>query len=247
MNSHHLCNEQAFQNQFNRKIQKDYNEEVAKIYRQHDASDICRPACVQVISRLQSLSAQFPHRINALDVGCGTGRFFHALKNVRELTGLDLSASMLNAARNPIYADKLDIEIIRLIWANYSTSNLTENHFDLIYSVGVYGLSAPITVEVLNHFHRNLADGGKLMFTIADKNDEKYKHLLYKSPLRKMIEKIQPVLPNFVKNYLMTRWQYNVISQNELLELFKQSQFDDYYAWPMRNAFICCEASKPEK
>ena len=99
----------------------------------------------------------------------------------------------------------------------------------------------------LNHFHKNLADGGKLMFTIANKDDEKYKPLLFKSPQRKMIEKIQPMFPDLVNNYLITRWQYNFISQNELLELFKQSQFDDYNAWPMSNAFICFEASKPDK
>jgi SAM-dependent methyltransferase len=244
MDAINLFNGHINQKQFNRKIQEDYNDQTAKTYRQNDERDICTPASLQVISRLQSLSAQFSHKINALDVGCGTGRFFHALKNIRELTGLDISSSMLNAARQPIHAEKLDIEMIRLIWANYSASNLTQNHFDLIYSVGVFGHPAPITVEVINQFHQNLAAGGKLMFTIANRDDEKYNPLLYKSPKRKMIEAIQPMLPKSVNDYLTNRWQNYFISQDQVLALFQESQFKNYHVWPMINRFICCEASK---
>ena len=44
---------------------------------------------------------------DALDLGCGTGRYFCALHGVRTLVGLDASAAMLAQARHPLHEDRI--------------------------------------------------------------------------------------------------------------------------------------------
>src|SRR5688500_7403301 len=50
---------------------------------------------------LRDLSRSFDRKIDVLDVGCGTGRYFRCLCNVRRLVGVDISEHMLEQARNP--------------------------------------------------------------------------------------------------------------------------------------------------
>lgn len=228
----------------NRRVQADYNLETAYIYRMNDERDIATPASREVISHLEYLCGLFEHRINALDVGCGTGRFFHALRGVDELTGIDLSKEMLSTAENPIYANKLDAQDIKLIHGDFVTEKLPRNGYDLIYSVGVFGHPAPIDKDTLDKFYTHLAPGGRLFFTIANKDDPKFQCMFKKSRKRKLLEAVARILPEQARARIESRWHNFFISQVEMENMLQDSLFTCFRTWPMVNRFIACEAIK---
>ena len=180
--------------QINQRSIHAYSQDAAKHYRQCDEKDITTPASKEVITNLMRMSGSFTHRINVLDIGCGSGRFFHALKNIDELTGLDLSAHMLNGARNPIKSDEFDINSINLVAGDCFSIDLPKHSFDLIYAVGVFAHPAPFDVTVVNKIYDLLAPGGKVFITAADGNDPSYNSMFTKNSKRRFVESILPYL-----------------------------------------------------
>ena len=231
-------------NVINRRLKAGYNLETAYIYRLNDERDVTTPASREVIAHLNHLCSQFEHKINALDVGCGTGRFFHALRGVDELTGIDLSKDMLSAAKNPIHGTMLDIQNIKLIQGDFISAQLPRNGYDLIYAIGVFGHPAPIDKLTLDSFYSHLAPGGKLFFTIANKDDPKFKTMLEKSQKQKAVDAIAQYLPEKLRLRIESRWQNFFRSQVEMEHMLEESLFTYFRTWPMVNRFIACEAIK---
>lgn len=229
----------------NRRMQGGYNLETAYIYRLNDERDIATPASLEVISHIKRLCGLFEHKINALDVGCGTGRFFHALRGVDELTGIDLSKDMLSAAKNPIHGSKLDVNNIKLAQGDFVSADLPRNGYDLIYSIGVFGHPAPIDKATLDKFYTHLAPGGRLFFTIANQDDSKFQCMFEKSQKRKAVEAIARYLPSSLRSRIESRWQNFFVSQVEMEHMLDESLFTYFRTWPMVNRFIACEAVKP--
>jgi ubiquinone/menaquinone biosynthesis C-methylase UbiE len=56
--------------------------EVSSQYRHDDEIEVTTANHHRICSTLQRICVSFPHPIKALDVGCGTGRYFHCLTNV---------------------------------------------------------------------------------------------------------------------------------------------------------------------
>src|ERR1044071_2412468 len=87
-------------------------------YRHDDEIAVATENHQRLNAQLRSVCESFPHPIDVLDVGCGTGRYFYCLANVRELTGVDITDEMLEAARNPVRAEQISARTIRLLRAN---------------------------------------------------------------------------------------------------------------------------------
>ena len=68
-----------------------------------------------LIDWLGGVCDRFDQPIDALDLGCGTGRYFWGLRNVKTLTGLDASAPMLEEARHPIHGERLSALPVSLV------------------------------------------------------------------------------------------------------------------------------------
>ena len=119
-------------------------------------------------STLFNLSSAFRRPIQALDVGCGCGRYFHCLANVDWLVGLDVSQAMLRAARNPVRDDLITVRRIELRWDNVYFTSFPPESFDLIYSLGMFGNGCPVTTELLGRFYEWLAPEGRLFFNVVD-------------------------------------------------------------------------------
>ena len=74
--------------------------------------------------------------------------------------GIDISAYMLELARDPVKSKQLDIEDIELRCGDIYSLELPDKSFDLIYSLGVVGEYSPINNVLLDRFSRLLAPVG---------------------------------------------------------------------------------------
>lgn len=104
--------------------------------------------------------------IKILDVGCGSGKqcfsFFHHLQGNVQITGTDVSESLLTDARekNKAIDDAVDFRFLDF----NQRFDLPENHYDLISACFAiyYAQDIPFT---LSEMHRLLVPGGRLFTT----------------------------------------------------------------------------------
>jgi SAM-dependent methyltransferase len=151
--------------EWGRRAEKLYQREYATRYRKVD-EDIRHSAVVETFGLwLRRLSESFGRDITALDLGCGTGRYFWALRNVRELVGIDVSAPMLVEARTPVDAAGITIGKTTLLHGDFLSQKLDDGAFDLIYSIGVLAEHSPLDDALVERVYRWLAPGGVFAFT----------------------------------------------------------------------------------
>ena len=142
-----------------------YGVDYAARYRRVD-DEIRRGALVTRFgSWLGAVCDSFGRDIVALDLGCGTGRYFWALRHVRELVGVDVSAAMLAQARRPVDGKAVSIAQVTLQEGDFLTLRLEDGRFDLAYSVGVLGEHVPFDTSIARRVHGWLAEGGRFAFT----------------------------------------------------------------------------------
>jgi SAM-dependent methyltransferase len=137
-------------------------------YRRDDEIEVQTENHRRLAKSLKEICWSFPRPITVLDVGCGTGRYFHCLENVARLTGIDISEEMLQAAGNPVRGQEISTQQIHLIRGNIYLSSFPPESFDFIYSLGMFGHGCPVTVEICNKFQEWLQPGGKVFFNIVD-------------------------------------------------------------------------------
>lgn len=142
-----------------------YGVDYAQRYRRTD-DEIRRGALVARFgSWLGAVCDSFDGEIAALDLGCGTGRYFWALRHVRELVGVDVSPSMLAQAREPVDAGAVTVGRVTLLEGDFLTLPLQAGRFDLAYSIGVLGEHVPFDVSIARRVHSWLRQGGRFAFT----------------------------------------------------------------------------------
>jgi SAM-dependent methyltransferase len=151
--------------EWGRRAEELYQPDYATRYRAVD-EDIRHGTLVETFGGwLRRLSESFGREITALDLGCGTGRYFWALKNVRELVGIDVSEAMLAQARTPVDAAAISAGRITLLQGDFLSQTLADGSFDLIYSIGVLAEHSPLDDRLANRVFRWLAPGGAFAFT----------------------------------------------------------------------------------
>jgi SAM-dependent methyltransferase len=142
-----------------------YQPDYAARYRQAD-EDIRDGELVQTFGGwLRRLTESFRREISVLDLGCGTGRYFWALRNVRELVGVDVSAPMLERARTPVNEAAVTAARITLVQGDFLTQVFDAGRFDLIYSIGVLAEHSPLDDRIVARVAHWLAPGGMFAFT----------------------------------------------------------------------------------
>ena len=108
----------------------------------------------------------FNTSLRILDVGCGTGRHSIELtKRGYKITGIDLSETMLQKARNKAKAERLKIEFL-----NHDARNLPFNKdFDVTIMLCEAGFplmeTDEMNYEILKSVTKSLNDKGKFIFT----------------------------------------------------------------------------------
>src|SRR3954453_15481500 len=88
-------------------IRASYREVTPK-YREDDEIEVKTENHQHLERTLGEISSSFGRPIVVLDAGCGTGRYFHCIRNVQRLVGIDVSPDMLKAAESPVRASQID-------------------------------------------------------------------------------------------------------------------------------------------
>jgi len=142
-----------------------YASAYARKYREHDDQLHDVEAYRAFCRWLAEVCDRFGRVIDVLDLGCGTGRYFAALKHVRELVGIDASAAMLDEAAHPVDAAQITAGAIRLVHGDVLTHDFAPAGFDLVYSIGVLAEHTPFDGRIVANVCRWLRPGGRFAFT----------------------------------------------------------------------------------
>jgi SAM-dependent methyltransferase len=160
-------------------------------------------------------------------VGCGTGRYFHCLTNVDELTGVDISDDMLRAAENPVRQEMISVKRVQLIRGNIYLSSFAPGAFHFIYSLGMFGNGCPVTLELCNSFYEWLAPGGKLYFNTVD-----FAGLpLWYRARRQARDLVYPILGRRLQHVLderESRQPWFSMNREELEEVMRHTRFPTF-------------------
>ena len=71
--------------------------------------------CLEALELLAAMTPEGLAGLRVADLGCGTGRYFWGLRNVRTLVGLDASEAMLTEARRPLREDRVNAATLTLV------------------------------------------------------------------------------------------------------------------------------------
>ncbi len=194
------------------------------MYRESDESEIAGENHKRYCNILADIRHSFGYRISVLDLGCGTGRYFHCLQHVERMIGIDIALNMLKHARNPVKSNKISIDRIDLICANIFDLHISSDLFDFIYSIGVLGESAPFDLYICNKLFSLLKPGGKLFFTVVDV----YSKFEFMSLKRRIAERVCPLLPSMWKGKLRERLKTFYMTDMELRGILEKSMFTQY-------------------
>ena len=142
-----------------------YDEQYAERYRSHDDDLGNSPAYQMFVSWLRTVCGRATPPFDALDLGCGTGRYFCALHGVRTLVGLDASPAMLAQARHPLHEDRIAVQDIALVQGDVLGYDFGPDRFDLVYSIGVLAEHVPLQPDVVARVRRWLRPEGRFAFS----------------------------------------------------------------------------------
>ena len=142
-----------------------YTDAYAERYRAHDEALDGGQAIARLGEWLHGVCGRFNGPIDALDLGCGTGRYFHALDGVRRLVGIDASSAMLERARQPAGALRMVPGWLTLIEGDFLHQDFEPRQFDLVYSIGVLAEHSPFDESVAARVNGWLKPGGRFAFT----------------------------------------------------------------------------------
>jgi SAM-dependent methyltransferase len=142
-----------------------YRADYARRYRQHDDELATVDAYARFCAWIGDVCNRFDRDIDVLDLGCGTGRYFRAVRGARSLVGIDASAAMLAEARTPVAADEITARTVRLVHGDIAAHAFDPESFDLAYSVGVLAEHTPLDERIVAKVWRWLRPGGRFAFT----------------------------------------------------------------------------------
>ena len=178
-----------------------YDDAYAERYRSHDDDLADAAPYAAFASRLRSACDRFTAPIDVLDLGCGTGRYFCALRGVRWLVGIDASAAMLERARHPMHEDQITIGHTTLLQGDLLSQDFGADRFNLVYSIGVLAEHTPLEPALLSQIARWLKPGGRFVFSTVHPESSSVERTVK----RRLASLVAPRLPGFLRRPLRDR------------------------------------------
>jgi SAM-dependent methyltransferase len=209
---------------------RNYNRQRSATYRREDETALARGGTTTHYGELiRNLAGAFNRPIDVLDVGCGTGRYFHSLTNTRRLVGLDTSPDMLEQARHPVREELISAQTIELVCGDVFSLKDDYGPFDLIYSVGVLGEFAPIDAMLLQRLASLLKPDGVLFTTAVDTHSRlrmkvNGRTTLTRRGLNKVFRRLPPAVRVRLNRYLSPCY----VTRADLEAAFRASNFTTY-------------------
>lgn len=178
-----------------------YDGAYAERYRSHDDHLVDSAAYRTFVVWLQAVCRQWPSPFDALDLGCGTGRYFCALQGVRALVGFDASAAMLEQARHPLNEAQITAGTITLVHGDLMEQDFGTERFDLVYSIGVLAEHVPLQAPLVASVARWLRPGGRFAFSTVHPQSASVPQTL----VRRLGSSVGPLLPELLQHRLRDR------------------------------------------
>lgn len=195
-----------------------YTDTYSEQYRHYDEHFVTTDDFKHYKDLFGDICDSFGRKINVLDIGCGSGRYFHTLRNVAHLTGIDVAPGMIKAAYHPVNEHELDIDEMDLKVGNIYTENYDNRKFDFIYCVGVLGGHAPLTEDICHRIKGMLTEDGIFYITVVDLEARK-------NTKRRFAEALYPLMPSPVKKILDKRWATNYLTLDQFETLMDKIGF----------------------
>jgi SAM-dependent methyltransferase len=178
-----------------------YDGEYAARYRSHDDGLVESAAYQAFVVWLQRVCEMWSSPFDALDLGCGTGRYFCALRGARTLVGFDASPAMLVQARHPLHQDRITAGAITLVEGDLMAQDFGADKFDLVYSIGVLAEHVPLQPALVASVARWLRPGGRFAFSTVHPESASVPRTL----TRRLGSSLGPLLPTPFKQALRGR------------------------------------------
>jgi phosphatidylethanolamine/phosphatidyl-N-methylethanolamine N-methyltransferase len=138
------------------------NDFVARVYEKLAASyDLFFGKTLSAGRRLAQRQMDVQPNDRILEVGVGTGIDLHVYPSNCFVTGIDLSASMLDIARERVWKNRL--QNVRLLEMDAAALTFADSSFDIVYAPYLINVvSDPLTV--VREMRRVCRPGGKIIF-----------------------------------------------------------------------------------
>jgi len=200
-----------------------HSAKYARFYKDEDQrskDDISHSGKCKII---KDLSASFDKSPTVLDLGCGTGRYFHCLHKVKSLVGLDPSRDMLMMAKDPLNQSQRTAQLVQ---GSIQELAFKRESFDLIVCIGVLGVVCPADQFTMNHIAEYLKNNSIFFFTVPEyvPTPQTWK--------RAMGQIVEPFLFGDLKRYVKIRLRRFAVSENALRKLLPASlELADLSRW----------------
>ncbi len=159
-----------------------------------------------------------------LDIGTGPGRLIHEIHKVNpqiELYGLDISASMIEVAKQNL----INVQNVDLRLGNVNHTDYPDNFFDCIVSTGSY-YNWDNPVEGIDEIFRIL-NSGKTSYIFETHKD--YDRELVSSRLKENLKGYNLIRKTLSK-YFLSKQLSMTYSVSEHEEILKQTKFKNSYS-----------------
>ncbi|HSV42726.1 MAG TPA: class I SAM-dependent methyltransferase [Methanomassiliicoccales archaeon] len=160
-------------------------------------------------------------RLDVLELGCGTGRYFSCLDNVGSITGVDISRSMIEQAHRRVEEEHYPADVC-LECGDINTWRIPQEKFDLIYSIGTLGEYCRLSPPIVNKVMSGLKEGGCFLFTVFDANHDlssRARSLAVRGPMQRITARTYHQMPEGLKRPFGRTFFSYFLSRSELLRM----------------------------